>query len=85
MARGHILEAEGQIGFERGWYAGALGWSTLEGDGELDVALRCALLDESGAHVFVGAGIMAASTGASEVEETRLKARAMLGALGGLE
>lgn len=82
-AMAHLLEAEAAIGFERGWYAGALGWATLAGDGELRVALRCALLDAFGAEVFVGAGVVAASRGGHEVEETRLKARAMLGALSG--
>ncbi len=82
-ALAHVLEAEAAIGFERGWYAGALGWATLEGDGELRVALRCALLDAEGADVFVGAGIVEGSRGELEIEETRLKARAMLGALSG--
>ncbi len=83
-AMAHLLEAEAAIGFERGWYAGALGWASLEGDGELRVALRCALLDAHGADVFVGAGIVSASKGGAEVEETRMKARAMLGALSGV-
>ena len=31
-------------GFDRGWYAGAVGWMDSIGDGEFCVALRCALL-----------------------------------------
>ena len=31
-------------GFDRGWYAGAVGWTDASGDGEFLVALRCALL-----------------------------------------
>ncbi len=35
-------------GFDRGWYAGPVGWTDASGDGEFCVALRCALL--RGAH-----------------------------------
>jgi salicylate biosynthesis isochorismate synthase/menaquinone-specific isochorismate synthase len=31
-------------GLDRGWYAGTLGWTDVAEDGELCVALRCALL-----------------------------------------
>ena len=31
-------------GLDRGWYAGAVGWTDLGEDGEFCVALRCALL-----------------------------------------
>ena len=31
-------------GLDRGWYAGAVGWTDLAEDGEFCVALRCALL-----------------------------------------
>ena len=31
-------------GIDRGWYAGAVGWTDLEEDGELCVAIRCALI-----------------------------------------
>ena len=33
-------------GIDRGWYAGAVGWTDLEEDGELCVAIRCALVRE---------------------------------------
>ena len=32
-------------GLDRGWYAGPVGWTDLNEDGEFCVALRCALLD----------------------------------------
>ena len=35
-------------GFDRGWYAGAVGWTDLAEDGEFCVALRCALLQGPG-------------------------------------
>ena len=78
-ARGFIRECEG---LERGWYTGGIGWVDALGDGEWDVALRCALLEGAQATIYAGAGIVSASTGEAELEETRLKAQAMLNALG---
>ncbi len=48
-------------GIDRGWYAGAVGWTDLEEDGELCVAIRCALIREEVAHLFAGNGIVADS------------------------
>lgn len=81
LARRWILEHERPLGLERGWYAGALGWCSAAGHGELDVALRCALLDHAHARLFVGAGIVSGSCGEDELEETGLKARALARAL----
>lgn len=78
-AAGLIREIEG---FDRGWYAGPAGWMDSAGDGEFAIALRCALLDEHGATLFAGAGIVADSKPANEVAETAAKFRPMLGALG---
>lgn len=69
-------------GFDRGWYAGAVGWTDSSGDGELAIALRCALLDEHSATLFAGAGIVADSKPENEIAETAAKFRPMLGALG---
>ncbi len=66
---------------ERGWYTGAAGWINAEGDGELAVLLRCALLDGSQAHLYAGAGITAGSDPEAEFDETELKLAAMLEAL----
>ena len=66
----------------RGWYAGPVGWFDAAGDGDLCVALRCGLLDGAEAHVYAGAGIVAASDPRSEYAETDLKQRRMLEALG---
>ena len=76
-----INDHERPLGMQRGWYTGALGWSSFSGDGELDVALRCASLDGDRARLFVGAGIVEGSTGADELEETRLKSQALARAL----
>ncbi|RMH81613.1 MAG: isochorismate synthase, partial [Actinomyces sp.] len=64
--------------FDRGWYAAPVGWCDLDGNGELRVALRSALLDDEGVHVFAGAGIVAASDPDAEFAETELKMAAML-------
>jgi isochorismate synthase len=66
----------------RGWYTGAVGWIDAAGDGELCVALRCALLTPERAILFAGAGIVAASEPDAEYDETVLKERTLLRALG---
>jgi isochorismate synthase len=71
-------------GFDRGWYAGPIGWLGADGDGELMVALRCALVAGREATLFAGCGIVADSDPAQEWDESRLKLRTMTTALGGL-
>ena len=66
---------------ERGWYAGAVGWTDGRGDGEFAVALRCGLLWEDGARLYAGVGVMPDSDPARELEETDLKFKALLSAL----
>ena len=68
--------------FERGWYSGGIGWVDPEGDGEVAIGLRCALLRGDGAIAYAGCGIVAGSEPADELEETRLKLRPMLDSLG---
>ncbi len=70
--------------FDRGWYAGPIGWLGADGDGEMMVALRCGLVNGPIATLFAGCGIVADSDPAREWEESRLKLRTMLAALGGL-
>jgi isochorismate synthase len=67
---------------DRGWYAGPFGWIDLDGSGEFAVAIRSALLTGTTASLFAGCGIVAASVPADEYEETCLKLRPMLAALG---
>lgn len=64
-----------------GWYTGAVGWVTPEGDGDLALALRCAMLNAHGAELSAGAGIVAGSDPAREMAETELKLSTMLDAL----
>lgn len=72
-------------GFDRGWYAGPVGWLDADGDGELCVALRCGIVDRTRATLFAGCGIVADSDPAREWEESRIKLRAVVSALGMLE
>ena len=65
-------------GLDRGWYAGAIGWTDLSEDGEFCVALRCALLRGPVAHLYAGCGIVADSVPADELAETEVKLEALL-------
>jgi isochorismate synthase len=70
-------------GFDRGWYAGPVGWLSTDGDGEFMVALRCAVVEGDRASLFAGCGIVADSDPDREWEESRIKMRAVAAALGG--
>jgi isochorismate synthase len=67
--------------FDRGRYAGPVGWTNAAGDGTFAVALRCAELHGTTARLFAGAGIVAGSDPASEWTETQAKLEPMLRAL----
>ena len=67
--------------FDRGRYAGPVGWVDAEGDGEWAIALRCAELLGDRAILYAGAGIVADSDPARELAETDRKFRAFLDAL----
>ena len=69
-------------GFDRGWYASPIGWLGADGDGELCVALRCGIVDRTRATLFAGCGIVADSDPEKEWEESRIKLRAVISALG---
>ncbi len=73
-----IAELEG-VG--RGAYTGALGYLNCDGSMDLNILIRT--LSQSGCDVRLraGAGIVADSDAAHELEETRAKARGMLKAL----
>ena len=73
-----IAELEG---FDRGLYAGPVGWVDARGDGDWAVALRGATLDGSRARMVAGAGIVAGSDAGAEWEETEAKLAAMRSAL----
>lgn len=74
--------------FDRGRYAGAVGWIGASGDGEWAIALRCAQVDRplpasptAPITAYAGAGIVADSVPESELLETRVKFRPIVEAL----
>lgn len=67
----------------RGLYAAPIGWLDAEGNGEFAVAIRSAALLKDKAYLYAGGGIVADSEPQSEYEETLVKFRPMLRALGG--
>ena len=69
--------------FDRGRYAGPVGWMDATGDGEWSIALRCAQWSPDGTlTAYAGAGIVADSLPQSELLETRLKFKPILNAFG---
>lgn len=67
----------------RGLYAAPIGWIDADGNGEFAVAIRSAALIDDKAYLYAGGGIVADSEPISEYEETLVKFRPMLRALGG--
>jgi salicylate biosynthesis isochorismate synthase/menaquinone-specific isochorismate synthase len=70
-------------GLDRGWYSGPIGWTDAAGDGELCVALRCALVRGRVARCYAGNGIVRDSDPARELAETEIKLQALLPLLAG--
>jgi menaquinone-specific isochorismate synthase len=70
-------------GFERGRYAGAVGWLDALGNGTWAVAIRGAELsdDRRTARLVAGGGIVADSDPLAELAETQAKLQAMLSAI----
>jgi isochorismate synthase len=70
-------------GMDRGWYAGAIGWTDAAEDGEFCVGLRCALLRGPVARLYAGVGVVRDSDPAAELAETEIKLEALLPVLAG--
>jgi menaquinone-specific isochorismate synthase len=68
-------------GFDRGRYAGPVGWVDARGDGAWAVAIRSAEVHGSQARIFAGNGVVSGSDPADELAETQLKLQALLAAL----
>ena len=66
----------------RGAYTGAMGWLNRDGDLDLNILIRSAEVAGDRLRFRTGAGIVADSDPAHELDETRAKARGMLQALG---
>ena len=63
-------------GLDRGRYAGPVGWTGADGDGEWGIALRCAEVDPDDPRrlrLFAGCGIVAGSRPEQELAETAAK------------
>jgi len=75
-----IAELEG---FDRGRYAGPVGWVDADGDGEWAIALRCAQVEPDGTvRAYAGCGIVHDSVAAEELAETDMKFRPIVEAFG---
>ena len=68
---------------KRGWYAAPVGWIDSQDNGEFAVAIRSGLIEEDRVRLFAGCGIVEDSLAKQEYEETQVKLRPMLSALGG--
>ncbi len=68
-------------GWDRGWYAGPIGWMNAAGEGEAAVAIRSALVLKAEALLFAGCGIVADSDPDQEYAESGWKLRPLLSAL----
>jgi menaquinone-specific isochorismate synthase len=68
-------------GFDRGRYAGPVGWVDARGDGVWAVGIRSADLTGNQARLVSGVGVMADSTPEAELVETQLKLQALLAAV----
>ncbi|TFD51589.1 anthranilate synthase component I family protein [Cryobacterium frigoriphilum] len=69
-------------GGARGIYAGAFGYLGHDGAIDLAMVIRSIVITPDGVSIGTGGGITALSDPAEEIEETRLKAAALLRALG---
>ena len=74
----HLLAAET---FDRGRYAGPVGWVDSRGDGDWAIAIRSAQLAGPRARLFAGVGIVDRSDPEAELAETQLKLQALLAAV----
>ncbi|HVV11698.1 isochorismate synthase [Amycolatopsis sp.] len=68
--------------FDRGYYAGAVGWMDANGDGEWAVSIRCAEVAEHSMRLYAGGGIVPASDPKAELDETSAKFQTLLRAMG---
>lgn len=69
--------------FDRGRYAGPVGWVGADGDGEWAIALRCAQVSRTGkVTAYAGCGIVLDSDPDRELAETKMKFRPIVEAFG---
>ena len=70
-------------GGPRGVYSGAFGCLAVDGTADLAMTIRSIVVTPRGASIGTGGGITALSEADAEVEETRIKARALIDAVVG--
>ena len=63
--------------FDRGGYAGPVGWIAADGSGELAIALRGGRIEKNQIRAFAGCGIVSESEPQAELDETELKFKAV--------
>lgn len=66
----------------RGIYSGAVGYIGFDGSADLGMVIRSIVFEGDEIHIGVGGGITSDSVPAEELDETRVKAAALLEALG---
>ncbi len=74
----YLREVEG---FDRGPYAGPVGWVDPSGDGDWALGIRSAVVDGTRAELYAGVGVVAGSDPDAELAETQLKLQALLAAV----
>jgi menaquinone-specific isochorismate synthase len=67
--------------FDRGGYAGPVGWIGADGDGEWAIAIRGGYIEQNVVTAFAGCGLVAESDPQDELAETELKFTPIRGAL----
>jgi anthranilate/para-aminobenzoate synthase component I len=67
---------------ERGVYSGAIGYLGVDGSVDLGMVIRTIIFTADGIRIGIGGGITSDSIATEELEETHLKAKALLEALG---
>jgi menaquinone-specific isochorismate synthase len=72
---------DGVEGFDRGPYAGPVGWVDARGDGAWALGIRSARIDGQRASMYAGVGVVGDSDPVAELAETQLKLQALLAAL----
>jgi isochorismate synthase len=77
-----LRQLAAEEGFDRGWYAGPVGWLDGAGAGDFAVAIRSGLVRGTEVTLYGGSGIVVGSDPRREFEETRLKLQTMSWALG---
>ncbi|PKL83873.1 MAG: hypothetical protein CVV24_02670 [Ignavibacteriae bacterium HGW-Ignavibacteriae-3] len=64
--------------FDRGLFAGFIGWFNLNGDADFSVGIRSALLKNNMITAYAGCGVVSGSDPVSEYNETELKLKPIL-------